>query len=720
MNGTKKVDSVINSKVRKKVQKPRGSNKKSQLKEQLIRGVAAANGSTTRANIVKLAKQNGQVSKKLPKPGQFVRAPPKSPTPVAEDDSASDSDSEEEEYIDRFFGDVEMGGSDGEQGSSESDEESEPSEESDGSSGDEEDEEDEVGDSDEDSGECEVELELPDIAESDEDESLDEEEEEDSDSEDSFGYPDKYNLSPSDFMYEPDEDEDYSFNYANGEEISIESYSESPSSSSESDPDEYVEGQGRFVDADESKISFPSQGSGIVEIENDSDVCPDLVPIPEELKTQTQKSTTSGQNKEPKGNNKTQETRNSLPKPNQEPEAADLDYYLSQDFTHVLIHLKEPQLFFHGLLSIRVIAGSVEILHHRRSPEITTEIIAMATVDDCPVRVTVLPDPGSNIGRCLADPSLKKFHYNHLMEVKQKFSTGDAVLLMKTIDERHIQFMQGHMTKRLLPENFNRGAESVLKCKFYKSHPKEFTPVVHLQEKNPSTRFQRIITVGGKDTGKSTFNKCLVNNLLAEGNAQVLYVDLDIGQPEFGVPQTISAHLVETPIVGRGFLKCHRTEPYLCLVYGHINVALDPIRYANCVKALFDRLNRETDLTPIPWVVNTMGYVRGIGLDLMHLILTELKPTRVLQFRHPQHHLENFPTRLDSSFLRDHEATLLRSWNIELDFEWDQVNGFKGRATDEMRQMKGNEARQMNILSNLGLALNKDFATTLTEVEPIW
>lgn len=715
----KRENSVKKSQIAKK--KPRGGNKQ-ELKERLVRQANVVK--STKAALVDLVRKNGKVPKEIPKPGRYVLAPPQTPSDPR---SSGDSNSEDEEYMEQFFepnDNVEdVGGS-----SADSSEESEPSEEDedDETEGDGEEEEDERM-----TGEIVNGHGLDSIAE-----------ESDADEYSSCSDQD-FQFSPSDVVLDPnimmddDDDDTYDFNFSDCEEIDIDSYSESASSctsasddeeesySSDDDQDEFVEGHGRFLDCDGSKIHFPSNGAAFVELDNDSDECPALVPIPEAFKSAPPPLSKATQPKPKLTTRKAaavQPPKEPLIAPQEAPEPAEFEYYLSHDFSEVLVHLKSP-FFFHGMLSIRVIAGAIELLHHtRRAGGEPDEILAMATTDDYPVRVAVVPQPSHALTRGLADPALKRFHYSHLMEIKQSFQDTHAVLLLKAVNANHLKFMQGHMSKKLFPEDLRKNLETSLKCKFYHTYPKQFSPIDGaLLELPPNSSFHRIIAVGGKNTGKSTFNKCLVNSLLSGHSSEVLYVDLDIGQPEFGVPQTLAAYLLKAPVIGKGFLKCHTIDPYYSLVYGHCNVALDVIGYAKCVKALFDRLNAESELTPLPWVVNTMGYVRGVGLDLMHFILTQLRPTKVLQFDHPHHYLENFPAKLNAEFMRRHEPTVLQNerWS-DWEFEWQAVPGFAANRAEDVRPLKGSEARQMNVLSHLGLAMSNDFATTLNEVDPIW
>ena len=64
----------------------------------------------------------------------------------------------------------------------------------------------------------------------------------------------------------------------------------------------------------------------------------------------------------------------------------------------------------------------------------------------------------------------------------------------------------------------------------------------------------RVITIGGKSSGKSTFNRVLCNHLHSwTPGKKCFYLDLDPGQPEFGPPGQLSLVEVSAPILGPPF-----------------------------------------------------------------------------------------------------------------------------------------------------------------------
>lgn len=55
---------------------------------------------------------------------------------------------------------------------------------------------------------------------------------------------------------------------------------------------------------------------------------------------------------------------------------------------------------------------------------------------------------------------------------------------------------------------------------------------------------------GGKGTGKSTLTRYLTHRLLSDESGRVLYLDLDMGQPETSPPGLVSLSLIRGPLLG--------------------------------------------------------------------------------------------------------------------------------------------------------------------------
>lgn len=175
-----------------------------------------------------------------------------------------------------------------------------------------------------------------------------------------------------------------------------------------------------------------------------------------------------------------------------------------------------------------------------------------------------------------------------------------------------------------------------------------------------------IAVCGPKKVGKSTFARLLVNSLLS-CHPCVTYLDTDCGQPEFTAPGLVSLSLVSSPVVGPPHL--HQRRPAAALFVGDVSPAPDPVRYLQCVRELHSwhcqhgaaaaaaaargdapaqcrgasspagqaQQQQEQQqeqaggrMLP-PLVVNTHGWVKGMGFDVLGELLGSLPVTHLVQ-----------------------------------------------------------------------------------------
>ena len=128
----------------------------------------------------------------------------------------------------------------------------------------------------------------------------------------------------------------------------------------------------------------------------------------------------------------------------------------------------------------------------------------------------------------------------------------------------------------------------------------------------------RIMAVGAKSSGKSTFNRVLCNHLHSWTPAKkVLYLDLDPGQPEFGPPRQISLVEVNAPVLGPAFTHSAsvRSNSYR-LIRSHAIAATtyreDPELYKTCAVDLIKYADAR-----YPLIVNSCGWVTGLGATIL-------------------------------------------------------------------------------------------------------
>ncbi|CAG2210353.1 unnamed protein product [Mytilus edulis] len=95
-----------------------------------------------------------------------------------------------------------------------------------------------------------------------------------------------------------------------------------------------------------------------------------------------------------------------------------------------------------------------------------------------------------------------------------------------------------------------------------------------------------ITIIGGKNSGKSTLNRYLINSLLDKVD-RVYFLECDVGQTEFTPPGCVSLHCVSEPVLG-------------------VTPADDPTRYLTCIEKCFSKYVDLKEKGPL--IVNTCGW----------------------------------------------------------------------------------------------------------------
>lgn len=137
-----------------------------------------------------------------------------------------------------------------------------------------------------------------------------------------------------------------------------------------------------------------------------------------------------------------------------------------------------------------------------------------------------------------------------------------------------------------------------------------------------------IFVCGTKNVGKSTFVRTLINTLLNH-TTSVDYLEADLGQTEFTPAGCLSLLTVRDPLLGPPFT--HQHTPEHMIYYGQSSCETDLDRYLESLKSLWRRrpLSRET-----PIVINTMGWVKGFGFDLLVDMVRFFPISHVVQLGH--------------------------------------------------------------------------------------
>ncbi|MCD7455411.1 hypothetical protein HAX54_028062 [Datura stramonium] len=144
------------------------------------------------------------------------------------------------------------------------------------------------------------------------------------------------------------------------------------------------------------------------------------------------------------------------------------------------------------------------------------------------------------------------------------------------------------------------------------------------------------LVCGPKNSGKTTFSRLLVNVLL-QRYKKVAYLDTDVGQTEFTPPGLLSLTTIDK-ITSDLSIPCLKT-PERCFFFGDISSKRDPKTYLAYIFALYDHYRRTYLLSNsgspgnagVPLVVNTTGWVKGIGYDILVDIIRYISPTHVVK-----------------------------------------------------------------------------------------
>ncbi|XP_057251206.1 polynucleotide 5'-hydroxyl-kinase NOL9 [Beta vulgaris subsp. vulgaris] len=146
-----------------------------------------------------------------------------------------------------------------------------------------------------------------------------------------------------------------------------------------------------------------------------------------------------------------------------------------------------------------------------------------------------------------------------------------------------------------------------------------------------------VFICGAKNSGKTTFSRHLLNTFLLRYE-RVAYLDTDVGQPEFTPPGCLSLTIIDeaTPDLT---IPCLKT-PQRCYFFGDTSSKRDHEIYLNCIIALYDYYRKEQHISrkngcpgaaELPLIINTPGWVKGMGFYTLVNMLKHIAATHVVK-----------------------------------------------------------------------------------------
>lgn len=139
-----------------------------------------------------------------------------------------------------------------------------------------------------------------------------------------------------------------------------------------------------------------------------------------------------------------------------------------------------------------------------------------------------------------------------------------------------------------------------------------------------------VLICGGRDVGKSTFARYLTNFLL-NSHREIYFLECDVGQTEFTPPGLISLHKVGTSLLGPPFT--HLRSPERSVFFGDNSSKDKPELYIRCIQDVY-KTYADHSRGKVPLIVNTQGWVKGMGVHLLLDVIRMVKPSHITQFNY--------------------------------------------------------------------------------------
>ncbi|XP_033334173.2 polynucleotide 5'-hydroxyl-kinase NOL9 isoform X2 [Megalopta genalis] len=340
------------------------------------------------------------------------------------------------------------------------------------------------------------------------------------------------------------------------------------------------------------------------------------------------------------------------------------------------------QFCFTGKIVLKVIFGTVEVygylINEASKPfEIYSprgySSICVKAVDT--VSQHVQPD----VWTTLSAEGVDRDTENRLVAELDGLQAGTTILLLSNLENNLTRFLNAYCPFRLFPSIKDapyqswtdpKRAQVILQSQLFVDNYacKELIVDERITKDVAEKMLKRwranerccISITGGKNVGKSTAVRCLINSLLPVSKKVVL-VDVDPGQTECAPAGCMSFSLIDEPLLGPNFT--HLKTPVCQLYLGDIDVSKCITRYIEGMKMLVEKLSSCPVMSRLPIVVNTMGFTSGIGWDLAIFTIKLAKPFLVVQIM-SEKVKNNYPEHLSKEVIN--QVSKRVSWGVNV------------------------------------------------------
>lgn len=329
----------------------------------------------------------------------------------------------------------------------------------------------------------------------------------------------------------------------------------------------------------------------------------------------------------------------------------------------ILVLCPEAQFSFLGKLKICVLYGAVELygcLYNSQNTQKPVEVYSPRGYSS--ISISASSSDGIHnkeaLWDCLTAEGVDRSLKTKLHDIIQKCTDGWVVLLLECFENTLTNFLNSYSSFKLFPKIDNmryswcdpKRAECILQAYFQFNSSAAAGEISicpqwnenvtkQLLEQWQLTKSMITMIIGGKGVGKSTTARYLINNLLRHSEKVVL-LDFDIGQAEMTPPGSVSLNIIDSPLLGPNFT--HLKMPHYQLYLEDVNVTNCMTRYIECAKKLIECLKGNKNLSQYPVVVNTMGFCKGIGLDICIFLIKLIQPNNIVQImsKRPKNNFE--------------------------------------------------------------------------------
>jgi len=319
----------------------------------------------------------------------------------------------------------------------------------------------------------------------------------------------------------------------------------------------------------------------------------------------------------------------------------------------IVIMESKSRLCFTGKLLVKVLYGAVKIYGSILNKSTgTIEVYSPRGYSNIAIENSEeFPESSiENVWTALAAESITRDSESKLQVDVDNIQSGMAVLVLQNFENNLTLFLKTYFPHFKLfpnvknPHHFSwtdrKRAERILQANLHLEQYDNFNYrrliidpcITDIAERMlnlwRANKWSCTLIAGGKNVGKSTSVRCLINSLLRTSEKVVL-VDVDPGQAECTPPGCISYSLIEEPLMGPNFT--HLKAPVYQLFIDEVNVSRCVTRYLEGIKMLIEKLKECPILSCLPIVVNTMGFTQNLGWNIAIFTIKLIRPSIILQ-----------------------------------------------------------------------------------------